>query len=244
MPQMKRNKDKVATTQKAPHRKMTVRTPIGIYPVMEPFTSIAQVDEYLAGEYITCLLCGKKLKALATHLVKIHGIGADDYRLRYGIPWSYGLVPAISSDKIARAQKMRWDNGTSPLLGFQDGEARLKSHKIRPRKISEAVRKQRKERLESLESVVCRCPCGESFTRGPHSMTKSICDKCYRVRNPWRFIKSVEFLCDRCGEIYTKGPTSKRSRCPGCNKQAKQERKNVQRRTGRRRGRPSKRTEC
>lgn len=238
MPSMTRKGNRPATTQKAPRRKSKATETLEAFPVREPFTTIAQVNEYLGGEHIVCLLCGKKLKALATHLLKVHEVSADTYRDRYGIPWTFGLIPAVSREKISRAQKVRWDNGTSPILGYQGENARGRTLNAPRRPAQEATRRLNREKLETMKPVECRCACGKPFTKGPHSMTKKVCDDCYRAKSPWRFMRSVEVPCDQCGATFEKGPTSKRGTCPDCVKNAKQERKNARRRTGRPLGRP------
>ncbi len=57
------------------------------YPVERVFQTMEEVDAYLSGDRITCLLCGKQLRRLAVHLPKVHNMTGDDYRTKYGIPW-------------------------------------------------------------------------------------------------------------------------------------------------------------
>lgn len=60
------------------------------YPITRKFETIEAINEYLHGEKITCLICGKAYKALIGHL-RIHGISADEYKERYGLPYRTGL---------------------------------------------------------------------------------------------------------------------------------------------------------
>jgi len=60
------------------------------YPITRKFETLEAINEYLHGEKITCLICGKAYKALAGHL-RIHLISTDDYKERYGLPYRTGL---------------------------------------------------------------------------------------------------------------------------------------------------------
>jgi hypothetical protein len=64
-----------------------------------PFTTVAQVSRYLGGKIITCLLCGRRLQRLGSHLESKHGMSADDYRVQFGIPWTRSLTSAPSRAK-------------------------------------------------------------------------------------------------------------------------------------------------
>lgn len=231
MPRMTRRGDKAATPQKAPRRKGRPTETLEAYPILEPFTTMDQVRTYLDGTCITCLLCGKKLKALASHLWKVHGIGPDVYRERYGIPWTFGLVPSATKDKIVRAQKARVANGTCPILSpTGQAEARELARHTQRRPAQVATQELNRAKLEAVQPVEGRCTCGKSFTKGPHSMKKTLCDECYRAKYPWATLKEVEFTCEACGASGTKGPTSKRTTCRECIKKAHRERKNARRR--------------
>lgn len=76
------------------------------FPILEPFRSKQDVDRYLGQPKIQCLLCGKWYKRLAGHL-RIHEISEDEYRERYRIPWSAGLLGTEAWQKYsASAHRM------------------------------------------------------------------------------------------------------------------------------------------
>ena len=50
------------------------------FPWLGRFESKTEIDEYLSGDKVQCLLCGKLFKALPPHLERTHNITADDYR--------------------------------------------------------------------------------------------------------------------------------------------------------------------
>jgi predicted transcriptional regulator len=53
------------------------------------------METYFAQNGLPCLLCGRTYLALHLHLNKTHEMALDDYRARYGIPWTRGLVAKL-----------------------------------------------------------------------------------------------------------------------------------------------------
>jgi hypothetical protein len=70
-----------------------------------------EVDHYLSGGSITCMLCGRGFRRLGGHLQAIHQVTEDDYRARYGLPWSRGLTCEPTRDKYRAAAKKRIEDG-------------------------------------------------------------------------------------------------------------------------------------
>jgi predicted transcriptional regulator len=70
-------------------------------PERSPFQTREQVDEYLSGETVECLICGRRFNGLHMHLKFKHGIRDDDYRQRYGIPLSRSLTSVTYRAKAA-----------------------------------------------------------------------------------------------------------------------------------------------
>ncbi len=62
------------------------------FPVTRQFETLEEINQYLSGDTITCLLCGKEYRRLANHITAIHGISVEDYKIRYGLPWRRGLT--------------------------------------------------------------------------------------------------------------------------------------------------------
>jgi predicted transcriptional regulator len=56
------------------------------------FTSKAEVEAYLSGAHITCLICGKSFRALGGHLSQRHDLTVREYRHQFGIPAKYALA--------------------------------------------------------------------------------------------------------------------------------------------------------
>jgi hypothetical protein len=76
----------------------------------EPFQTFAEIKEYLKGDFIECLICGAKRKALGNHVRKSHGLSPDDYKAKFGIPKSIGLVSRETFNKISVASKVKFQD--------------------------------------------------------------------------------------------------------------------------------------
>lgn len=73
--------------------------------VSRKFETLEEVREYLSGDKIMCLKCGKWfLRLTAKHLHK-HDTDADGYREEYGIPWTYSLACEASRENLRRTIK-------------------------------------------------------------------------------------------------------------------------------------------
>lgn len=72
--------------------------PLPGFPVKSKFSSLAAIHEYLHGDRIACLICGRSYKGLLGHIPK-HGISADDYKERFGLPFRTGLTSSGTKDK-------------------------------------------------------------------------------------------------------------------------------------------------
>jgi hypothetical protein len=68
------------------------------------FQTRREVERYFGGKTITCLLCGGRYGRLSYHLAAKHGMTTDEYKGRFGLPWSRGLISALS---LANSG---WDN--------------------------------------------------------------------------------------------------------------------------------------
>jgi predicted transcriptional regulator len=69
-------------------------TPAELAAFDKPFETMEQVDAYLSGETIACLICGQHKLSLPLHLYNAHNITPEQYRGRFGIPSKRGLLAA------------------------------------------------------------------------------------------------------------------------------------------------------
>ena len=66
-------------------------------PMTPPvFRTRKEIERYFGGKTIKCLICGRRFQRLGFHLATKHDMSADDYRGRFGLPWSRGLTSAAS----------------------------------------------------------------------------------------------------------------------------------------------------
>jgi hypothetical protein len=80
---------------------------------LRPFKTRLEVESYFSGDTIECLLCRRHFKRLQSHLAAKHRMSADEYKERFGLPWTRGLTSATSlansgwtNKRKARAQKL------------------------------------------------------------------------------------------------------------------------------------------
>jgi ROS/MUCR transcriptional regulator protein len=77
------------------------------------FKTRREIERYFRGDTIECLMCGRHFKRLQTHLAAKHGVAADEYKSRFGLPWTLGLTSAASlansgwtGERKAKARKL------------------------------------------------------------------------------------------------------------------------------------------
>lgn len=80
-----------------------------------------EVKDYLSGDTIMCLLCGKRLQRLHKHLYSMHDTTPDDYRRQFGIPFSRSLASAPSRERSRAANTPE----RIELFKSQRGEGRV-----------------------------------------------------------------------------------------------------------------------
>jgi predicted transcriptional regulator len=100
------------------------------YPWDGMFQTKAEIDAYLSGDRITCLLCGKPFLVLASHIKAAHNVSVDEYKQRYGIPWKHGLVCATTHKKYSDLTKQKRATGIMPQQPSQEHITRL--HRFPP----------------------------------------------------------------------------------------------------------------
>ena len=84
--------------------------------VSKPFATKGEVANYFSGARIQCLLCGKWLKSLATHLVRVHETSVDEYKIMFGLPHSRGLVSEMTAKRQAASLQKRIDEGDKSII--------------------------------------------------------------------------------------------------------------------------------
>lgn len=111
---------KPCSHERAAKRRANRRRVLDGFPIDRPFESIKEVREYLSGDKIVCLLCGRSFRTLGLHLRKIHDMTPDEYRERYNIPWTYGLACAENREAHSVATKKLIASGYNPGTDDRD----------------------------------------------------------------------------------------------------------------------------
>ena len=94
-------------------------TPSELAQFDRPFQTIEEVDAYLAGETVACLICGHHKSTLSPHLRRAHNISSNEYRYRFGIPLSRALSGASHRAALAAAmtgERLEWFKGVSASM--------------------------------------------------------------------------------------------------------------------------------
>jgi endogenous inhibitor of DNA gyrase (YacG/DUF329 family) len=58
----------------------------------QPISTAAELEAYLSGSKIACLLCGKEMRSLGHHLSRSHAMSPDDYKVKFNIPVTRSLA--------------------------------------------------------------------------------------------------------------------------------------------------------
>lgn len=153
------------------------------YPWDGRFESVDQVEEYLGGDLIRCLLCGKMYRSVGLHL-SIHEITVDEYKLRYNIPYKYGLE--CDETRQLHSQGVERRGGIEKIIGeyFRKGLPA-----IRRRKPCDMILQGWRKRLETVNATserqkICS-QCGRQTTRKGAAALKDhcVCGSCrYRSK--------------------------------------------------------------
>lgn len=152
-----------AKTRRAQARFRERRRVLEGFPVLTPFKTLEDVREYLSGDLVVCLICGKSYKDVGKH-IRIHGVKPDEYRARYGIPWTYGLCSKTTSAAYSEVVRGRMERGWRPDQMEGDEHTRMVNspRRKKPHHLTENLKnKERKPRTEPnkkdidlLEAVV------------------------------------------------------------------------------------------
>lgn len=73
-----------------------------------------EIDAYLDGDKVTCLVCGKSFVTLSPHINVAHQLTAEAYKQRYDIPWRRGLISRPLRERKAKMMKGYKEAGILP----------------------------------------------------------------------------------------------------------------------------------
>lgn len=108
------------------------------------FSSLAEVEAYVGGETVECLLCGKQFENVLSHVRRTHDMNEETYRAEFNIPARYSLAGS-------RLSAIRREVGKRPEHAAHIAKQRAKqprTGKMNPMVV--AVRPKGRERLEDF----------------------------------------------------------------------------------------------
>lgn len=189
------------------------------YPVEAPFACAADAREYLSADRIRCLRCGRELKVLGVHLLRIHGWTAAQYKEHYRLPLSpgHGLSCQPTRELYRASNQARAAvDALRPFWGANVPPRR------EPRSSYKAMAVGDCKRLR--EERIC-AECGRTFVTTPARPETHCSKSCARKAMHW-----PERLCAWCGRSFAPGSAWGRFCCP--NHKAAARRKRMRSRTG------------
>jgi len=112
-----------------------------------PFESTSEVEFYLGCDEVKCLICGRYFVSLPPHLRGRHNTTSEAYRLKFGIPFKYGL--AGKAFRQAAAERMQMMIGKGLIQTAPAGH--VVEHKQPKRRVVSLVRQQNLKRILQLQ---------------------------------------------------------------------------------------------
>jgi len=100
------------------------------------FIDKKDIKKYFEGDTVQCLICFKWYKSLCSHL-RVHDITVDQYKTKFGLPFSKGLCGnTVSNNFRENAKRLRMEGKI--LTGIISEEHAQKVHKTGHRRITPA----------------------------------------------------------------------------------------------------------
>jgi predicted transcriptional regulator len=80
---------------------------LGQPPEPEPATPAVPIRRSVTRDHVVCLECGWRGRILRRHIQVRHGLGRDEYRRRWGLPFDHALIaPAYSERRSEMAKQV------------------------------------------------------------------------------------------------------------------------------------------
>ncbi len=117
------------------------------FPWNGKFKEVSELKKYFAQDKLQCLLCGREYGNLGLHITRGHNISHDDYKVRFGIPWTYGLAGQdFKTTNSKRLKKLR-KQGKIPQSPSKQHLKRLHAARSKSRQIVEAFRNDSRRKI-------------------------------------------------------------------------------------------------
>ena len=154
-----------------------------------------ELQQYLSGDKIQCLECGRWYRNVNSHLASSNCISKSDYYKKFGIPINTPLAAEDLRASVGKRTKEAWDNGDIYNYNFQ------------------AARERKGNYLKELVDSQCRrCDKSIKVARMVHNCGNGYCEPCKVVnkkeaskRNYQREMKKFQkAICTYCKKEYDK----------------------------------------
>ncbi len=149
------------------------------------FKTIEEVKAYYSGDKIECLECGRMFRALGQHL-KTHSITPDEYKEKYGLPYTWGLVSQRTKVLMSEIMTHRLKDPDVKKNAVNN----LSSNHHNKRGLCNAVKNQNRALIKDCTSKSKR-------------IVSTTCDRCgAEIKKQIRAIGSNRVkYCDACSKI-------------------------------------------
>lgn len=163
------------------------------YPKLNKFKTINEIDDYFNGDEITCLLCGNGYKQLPQHLASIHDINTDDYKIRFNLPLSRGLVSKeFHEERSLDCKKRGIGGGDEKMKLMQNLSQECRNNHRKPNNVLKINR-------GKLAGYASKSSDKAIFKR--QNKIDAYCSECGGIINVSEhavIVQSCRILCDRC----------------------------------------------
>jgi hypothetical protein len=170
--------------------------PVYGYPKPDQFQEESEIHEYFGHHKLTCLECGHAFRGLQQHINHMHIMSADDYKVKFGIPLSHGLVGVETKEKL----KAFMTESNAKLTSEEMAERVQKMHDANPyaggvASTQPVIKKKRHTQAKKLiesENHICRTVNGTTLA------PCSACGDMFEV-SAWSAVtKACQIKCKKC----------------------------------------------
>jgi hypothetical protein len=133
----------------------------------QPIKDANELELYLSGDKIACLICGVERKSLGAHVSRTHSLSPKEYKEMFNIPVTRSLCGEDLRARKREITKKMWRE--SPKMegvrqGLLENIDRLNGYKFRSKSsIPHQQSKKRGSELKKLETEACRAKYREIY---------------------------------------------------------------------------------
>lgn len=163
-------------------------TPLVGFPQKVAFKTMDEIEAYLSGVKIQCLLCGHEFRLLSRHLTLHHHVSPESYKDGFGIPRSIAL--ATNDIKARTSKQASLNNSTMTKEEVAERLAMMRANWRRGEAVCQVAKQKivdvgrgNKGRTFAIEKINAPCPeCGTlvCVAKNVAKRGRYFCDECKR----------------------------------------------------------------